>query len=313
MTIVVFSKDNRSINRLRDAVTGPAVEGRVEAFDDEGELMDRLLNLDEISPAAVFVDVAHVPHPVRLIKWLKLAPGTRHLKVVALGEESEPIRRVRSSWGSEAVLTTSLSVAAVRSVVMNEKAGESKDVALEPDCDAAAMQTISFFHRGILYVADNPADCHLFSTAIAQSLATFPLQSFESFAKVVGHLREKAESRRITSDGPCCLLLDTAAVGESTHEVIRWIRYQSSFPELLVVLLSETDEAEMVKESYRAGANYYLVKPKTFEGVTAIVNVIEEGLRQTPPSFHNFVQLPEYRDPLGSPVIPNTAGAECAQ
>jgi CheY-like chemotaxis protein len=172
----------------------------------------------------------------------------------------------------------------------------------------ASPDAIALGGRTMLYVADNPANRHFFSTAMSQAGATFSAQFLGSLAEVVEHLREKGERRRITSDSPCCLLVDSSMADESTCDILRWIRSQSSFPELLLVVLGERDIAETIAAVYRAGADYYLVKPKSFEALIAMVTVIEAGLGQTPPQFNSFVRLSEYRDPMGNPVI--TADAE---
>jgi CheY-like chemotaxis protein len=179
------------------------------------------------------------------------------------------------------------------------------------DRPAGRTEAINLCPPGVLYIADNPADRHLFSTAMSQSLATFSVQFLHKFSDVLDHLREKGETRRLTSDRPCCLLLDSAAVGEPTCEVLRWIRHQSGFPELLLVVISETDNPETVRAVYGAGADYYLVRPQSFEGIIAIVNAIELGLRQAPPRFHGFIRLPEYRDAIGNSATSGATGAQC--
>jgi len=76
--------------------------------------------------------------------------------------------------------------------------------------------------------------------------------------------------------------------------------------------LSETDDHETVKAIYRAGADYYLVKPKTFGGLLSIVNVIDAGLRQTPSALQDLKHLPEYRDKSGNPAATGTGGDQLA-
>jgi CheY-like chemotaxis protein len=176
-----------------------------------------------------------------------------------------------------------------------------------------AAGAISLSRRAVLYVAPNAIHRHFFSTAMSQTAATFSVQFLKNFAQAVEHLREKGGSRRITSDGPCCLVVDTGPVDESTSDVLRWIRSQSGFPELLLVVLAETDNPETIAAVYRAGADYYLVRPKSFEGLMAVVNVLESALAQTPPRSHHFLQLPEYRDAMGNPAVGGDAEARAAE
>jgi CheY-like chemotaxis protein len=301
MTIVVLSKENSGISAIREAVSCYIPLGEVQVFDDAEALMERVLDLGELSGAVVFVDLAGGGPAARLFKWLKLAPGTRDLKVIAFGGQGFSVQKLIDSWGSDAVLTKPLDVDVVRSILLGD------------DSETVAPEAINLCSPGVLYVADHPADWHLFSTAIAQSSATFSLQFLESPAHVIEYLREQAESRRITSGRPFCLLLDTTSAGESTHNVLRWIRDQSGFPELWLVVLSQKDDPESIRTIYGAGADYYLLKPKSFEGLTAIIEVIDAGLRQTPPQLQGFTQLAEYRDPLGRPSTPGVIRARCAE
>ena len=354
-TLIVLSKEERTIDLLRQAINAKE-SGKVEVFETDEKLLERLQDLDGSSPAAIFIDLDGFPDGARLVEWLKLSPTTRRFKVVAIGEESETMAGFRKAWGQLAALTKPLTVDVVQNVVTKANRGpqekgesprrtarrrlveaieqakrlreeqqtlvghvdalmaEIKDrkIPRKRDRMAGRTEAINLCRPGVLYIADNFADRHLFSTAMSQSLATFSVQFLQRFSDVLEHLREKGESRRITSDRPCCLLLDTAAVGEPTCEILRWIRHQSGFPELLLVVISETDSPETVQAIYRAGADYYLIRPKNFESVIAIVNAIESGLRQTPPRFHGFIRLAEYRDAVGNPAIPGATGAQCA-
>lgn len=356
MIVIVLSKDERTIDLLGEAINANESQGKVEVFETDEKLLERLQDPDKSSPAAVFVDLDGFPDGARLVEWLKLSPTTRRFKVVAIGEESEAMAGFRKAWGQLAALRKPLSVEVVQKVVAEvdrgpQQKGESsrraarrrlveaiekakrlreeqqalvrhadalmaeikdRKIPRKGDRVAGRTEAINVCRPGVLYIADNPADRHLFSTAMSQSLATFSVQFLQRFSDVLEHLREKGESRRITSDGPCCLLLDNAAVGEPTCEILRWIRHQSSFPELLLVVICETDNPETVQAIYRAGADYYLVRPKSFEGVIAIVNAIELGLRQAPPRFHGFIRLPEYRDAIGNPATSGATGAQCA-
>src|SRR5687767_9231012 len=98
MTVVVFSKDIRSVAAVRDAVSSHGRGGQVEVFDNDRELIEYVLNGDDTPPPVVFVDLASETHGARLFKWLKLAPGTQDLKVVGFGENGRIVQRLIESW-----------------------------------------------------------------------------------------------------------------------------------------------------------------------------------------------------------------------
>jgi CheY-like chemotaxis protein len=178
---------------------------------------------------------------------------------------------------------------------------------------ATPADAISLSRRAVLYVAPNAANRHFFSAAISQAAATFPVEFVRNFAEVIEHLREQGGNRRITSDGPCCLIVDGGPVDESTSDVLRWVRAQSSFPELLLVVVGDTDSPQIIASVYRAGADYYLARPRSFEGLIAIVNALDSGLAEKPPQCHHFLQLPEYRDAMGNSVVGGEADARAAE
>jgi DNA-binding response OmpR family regulator len=190
---------------------------------------------------------------------------------------------------------------------------ESEGVPQDRERDEATTATINLSGPRILYVAGNPTDRHLFSTAMSQGSVAFTAEFLQGFAEVVEYVRHRGASRRITSASPSCLLLDSATVGEASREILRWIRNQSSFPDVVVVMFSDTDDSNMVKSMYHAGVDYYLVKPKSFASLLSIANIIDSGLRQVPEDFDDLERLPEYRDRFGNPPTPGPANVQCAQ
>lgn len=347
MTLSILSKDERTIAVLRQAINAEESPGLVEVLESDKNVLERLADQKKCFPAAVFVDLDGIPDAARLVEWLRFSPLARQFKVVAIGEECEVLARFRKVWGQLAALKKPLSVQTVRKVLtkasgrpraergnpghaakkklveaienvkrLREAQGwlpaGAKKTSRKADRVAGRTGAIDLRQPVVFYVAENPADQHLFSAAMSQGRATFSVQFLQRFSDVLDHLREKGESRRITSDRPCCLLLDTANGGESACDILRWIRHQSTFPELLLVVMSQTDNPQMVKAFYRAGADYYLGKPKSFEGLIAIVNAIDAGLREAPPRFHGFIRLPEYRDAIGNAPAAGATGEQCA-
>jgi DNA-binding response OmpR family regulator len=351
----ILSRDGATIDLLRDGATAGGF--RVEVFETDQILLERLYETRHAPPGVVFIDLDGFEDGPRLVEWLRFSPPTRRLKVIVLGGDRAALERFQKAWGSEAVLTKPLDPQLIRDVLgraqserparrsssrradrqrLIEAIAESKrlraeHVRLNGHADlliaqikdkklpfkrarvTPASHAISLSRRGVLYLAHNAAYRHFFSTAMSQAAASFPVQFVRNFAEVIEHLREQGGSRRITSDGPCCLVVDGGPVDESISDVLRWVRTQSSFPELLLVVLGEADTPETIAALYRAGADYYLNRPKSFEGLIAIVNVLESGLAHTPPQSHRFVQVPEYRDAMGNSVVGGEAEARAAE
>jgi len=60
---------------------------------------------------------------------------------------------------------------------------------------------------------------------------------------------------------PALVLLDLKLPFRSGHEVLAWIRNEAELNELVVVILTSSDEPADVNRAYKLGANSYLVKP----------------------------------------------------
>ena len=61
------------------------------------------------------------------------------------------------------------------------------------------------------------------------------------------------------------LKLDLQMPRVSGLEVLKWIREQSEFTLLPVVILSSSDQAPDARQAYELGANSYLIKSGNFE------------------------------------------------
>jgi DNA-binding response OmpR family regulator len=317
---------------LREAFEQTAIPSRVKALEDIESAKAHLENQASQCELPLFVDLDLGEDAFELIEWAtknaRLA-GSRIIGLCTPGDIQGVSRAADSGAGLFIVKpVTPQKLAQIGediSDAWNEKMlrqhpargkserqmRESEGVPQDREREEATTATINLSGPRILYVAGNPTDQNLFSTVMSQGSVAFTVEFLQGFAEVVEYVRHRGESRRITSASPSCLLLDSATVGEGSREILRWIRNQSSFPEIVVVMFSDTDDPKIIESTYRAGVDYYLVKPKSFEGLLSIANIIDTGLRQVPEDFHGLARLPEYRDRFGNPPTPDPAGVEC--
>ncbi|HTL59773.1 MAG TPA: response regulator [Candidatus Limnocylindrales bacterium] len=73
---------------------------------------------------------------------------------------------------------------------------------------------------------------------------------------------------------PSLVLLDLKMPGLDGFGVLEWIRQQSRFNTLRVVVLTSSDEIRDVNEAYQLGANSFLVKPLEFENIGALFSTL---------------------------------------
>lgn len=63
---------------------------------------------------------------------------------------------------------------------------------------------------------------------------------------------------------PCLVLLDLDMPVSSGLDVLRWLRTESAFPHVPVVMLTASATLDYIDEAYRLGIASYLVKPVGF-------------------------------------------------
>ena len=89
---------------------------------------------------------------------------------------------------------------------------------------------------------------------------------------------------------PAVVLLDLNMPGRSGFEVLEWIRRQPVLQRLPVYILSASSRADDVGRAYELGANSYLIKPGTLDGLQQMVRNLGTWLklgRFAPPEESN--------------------------
>jgi CheY-like chemotaxis protein len=91
------------------------------------------------------------------------------------------------------------------------------------------------------------------------------------------------------------VLLDLKMPGVDGFEVLRWIRQQPGLRNLLVVVLTSSQDMKDVNIAYKLGANSFMVKPMDFENIVEMSKLIRDYWLS-----HN-VQPTTERPPRGQP------------
>ncbi len=125
----------------------------------------------------------------------------------------------------------------------------------------------------ILVIDDSPQD-HALVQAAADEMG---LEVAVRFAHHAEQARAYFEGRapfedRKTNPPPDLVLLDLQMPGEDGFEVLKWLRGSSSpWKRVPVVILSTSSAREEMALAYDLGANSYLVKPTTFDGLCSLI------------------------------------------
>jgi CheY-like chemotaxis protein len=122
------------------------------------------------------------------------------------------------------------------------------------------MTTIST----ILLVEDNEDDVFLMERAIKGAGIINPLFVVEDGQEAIDYLSGAGRySNRDIHPIPSIVFLDLKLPIKGGLDVLRWIRSKTELETLVVIVLTSSNEPSDLKQSYRLGANSYVVKPPT--------------------------------------------------
>jgi CheY-like chemotaxis protein len=139
-----------------------------------------------------------------------------------------------------------------------------------------AFQMADLRDPTILLVEDNGDDVLLLTRAFRKARIANPLNVVKDGEEAIKYLSgDGAYADRSRYSLPFLVLLDLRLPKLSGFEVLAWIRDQSAFAELIVVVLTASDHAKEMSKARQLGANCYLVKPRSFEDIVEMVKGIK--------------------------------------
>ena len=117
-------------------------------------------------------------------------------------------------------------------------------------------------NHALLLVEDNEDDVFLMRRALKQAEIHNPLYVVADGEQAVDYLAGNGEfNDREQYPFPALVFLDLKLPFKSGHDVLAWIRHEAELVELVVVVLTSSDETSDIDRAYKLGANSYLVKP----------------------------------------------------
>lgn len=139
----------------------------------------------------------------------------------------------------------------------------------------------------ILLVEDDADDVYFVTRALRESGIDVPLDVVNDGRSAVEFLL-KARDRSLDqkAPSPCLMLLDLNLPHKSGLDVLKWIRQESPWKTLIVlVLTSSTSETDM-HDAYSLGANAYIIKPSDATKLGELGQLLKQfwlGWNQMPP------------------------------
>src|SRR5437868_570319 len=114
----------------------------------------------------------------------------------------------------------------------------------------------------MLLVEDNEDDVFLMRRALKAAGIINPLHVVEDGQEAVNYLAAFSNQSDNAPPGcPAVIFLDLKLPVLMGLQVLTWIRSQAFLDNVVVVVLTSSNEPSDLKEAYRLGANSYVVKP----------------------------------------------------
>ena len=138
-------------------------------------------------------------------------------------------------------------------------------------------------HRSgtILIADDDQNDVLLISHALKEAGIKNPIRWIHDGKALMKFLERDGAHSGVTSHMPLLVFLDWNMPSTKTADVIKWIRQQPEYLNLLLVVLTGSDSAQEKRLAYEAGANWHFVKSTDFGGLVQLVRRIREFWSQT--------------------------------
>jgi CheY-like chemotaxis protein len=128
----------------------------------------------------------------------------------------------------------------------------------------------------ILLVEDNPDDVFFMKRAARTAEIVQPLNVVIDGQAAIDYLSGTGEFADATRHpAPCLVLLDLKLPRKCGLEVLQWIRMCEAFKPLPVIMFTTSAVTSDVEQSYRLGANGYLVKPANLNELVSILKALK--------------------------------------
>ena len=126
--------------------------------------------------------------------------------------------------------------------------------------------------RIILHVEDDPNDALLVQLAFRKLDLSAQLRAVDDGDKAMAYLSNQPP---FADKGQCprpgFVLLDIKLPGGSGFDVLAWIRARPELRYLPVAILSSSTQPEDIRKAYDTGANSFIQKPSSLEGIMEMV------------------------------------------
>ena len=126
----------------------------------------------------------------------------------------------------------------------------------------------------IVIAEDDADDQFLFQTAFEENGLTFQIEFVNNGVELISYL----DSCKVTADQtdlPSLIILDLNMPKKDGREVLKEIKDHPVYKIIPVIIFTTTKNEMEVRRCYELGANSYIVKPVSFDGLLNIIREIK--------------------------------------
>ena len=128
----------------------------------------------------------------------------------------------------------------------------------------------------VLLVEDDPADQQIIIRVVNESGISAKVDVVSSGQKAFDYLAPKQGERKGRGGAyPDLIFLDLNMPGMSGFEVLQRLKGENGTRSIPVIVLSTSDAASDINQSYALGANSYVRKPSSIQGFIDVMRQIE--------------------------------------
>jgi len=120
----------------------------------------------------------------------------------------------------------------------------------------------------IIVADDNGCDVSLMSYALQDAGLNNPIQWIKDGKGLMEYLTAELRHDRM----PLLIVIDWKMPGPNTGDVLKWIRNQPGFLNVLIVVLTGSENPAQKRLAFEAGANWHIVKSAAFADLTTLIH-----------------------------------------
>ncbi len=129
-----------------------------------------------------------------------------------------------------------------------------------------------------ILMADDDVDDRLMAgKAVTENRLANPFRTVNNGEELLDYLRHQGKySDPASAPKPCLILLDLNMPKMDGREALRILKDDENLRKIPVVIMTTSQAEEDILVSYNVGANSYITKPVTFDGLMKVMKTLKD-------------------------------------